>query len=283
MKRPRVALCFSGQLRAWRKALPTIKEFISLFPHDPDIFMHVWNFNSTSHALITDPALDNGINLVDHKEIQDCIEELSPKKYVIENYETSNSIRDRTYFAIQSLQGVGNLKESSRNIYWMAPQYYGINKASLLREEFEDENEFYYDCVIRMRYDAYFTKEALTNFSSYFSANSMEPFTLYGTHMQYLDRSPGVSLGDIFFCADSMTYTLASQYVDHLPHVYEALNWKFSPPSIFLLPEHYFPFFLRSLFLNLEHLDFLDPKIARPAEYFERLTENGRVPYGCDI
>ena len=79
-----------------------------------------------------------------------------------------------------------------------------------------------------------------------------------------------------------MTYSLASQYVDHLPHVDEALNDR-SSPNISLTPEHYFSFFLRSLFLNLEHLEFLDPKIARSAEYFKRLTENGRVPYGCDI
>jgi hypothetical protein len=282
VKRPRIALCFSGQLRAWRKALPTIKEFISLFPHDPDIFMHVWNFNSTSHGIEKDPAQDIVIDLVDDKEIQDCIEELSPKKYVIEDYKTCELITGKTWLAIKNMQERYNTKEPTKSVYWLAPQYYGVSKASLLREEFEDENEFYYDCVIRMRYDTYFTKEALTYFSSHFSANSMEPFTLYGTHMKYLDGFPGVSVGDIFFCADSMTYSLASQYVDHLPHVDEALNGR-SSPNISLTPEHYFSFFLRSLFLNLEHLEFLDPKIARSAEYFKRLTENGRVPYGCDI
>lgn len=281
MRRPRVALCFSGQLRAWRKALPTIKEFISLFPHEPDIFMHVWNFNSTSHALVGDPVHGVSIDLVDDREIQDSIEELSPKKYVVENYDTCELVRNRTYFTIAGLQDLDPLRPK-KNVYWLAPQYYGIKKSSLLREEFEDENEFYYDCVIRMRYDTYFTKEALGYFSTHFSANSMEPFTLYGTHMQYLDGFPGVSIGDIFFCANSLTYTLASQYVDHLPHVYEALNGKFSP-SIFLTPEHYFSFFLRSLFLNLEHLRFLDPKVARPAEYFEQLTKNGIAPYGCDV
>lgn len=283
MRRPRVAFCFSGQLRAWRKALPTIKEFISLFPHEPDVFMHVWNFNSTSNGLITSTAPDSITEFVNDKEIQDSIEELSPKKYVVENYDACELVKKRAYLAMQSLQGLEPFsKESSNTIHWLAPQYYGIKKSSLLREEFEDENEFYYDCVIRMRYDTYFTKETLTNFSLHFSANSMEPFTLYGTHMQYLNGFPGVSIGDIFFCANSLTYTLASQYVDHLPHVYEALNGKFSP-NVILAPEHYFSFFLRSLFLNLEHLKFLDPKVARPAEYFEQLTKNGIAPYGCDV
>jgi len=282
MKRPRVALCFSGQLRAWRKALPTIKEFMTLFPHEPDVFMHVWNFNSTSHAFVNDPAQDIVIDLVDDKEIQDCIEELSPKKYVIEDHKTCELMMNRTWLAIENMQELYSIKESARNVYWLAPQYYGVSKASLLREEFEDENEFYYDCVIRMRYDTYFNEQALTLFPYHFRADSMEPFSVYGTHMRYLDEFPGLLVGDILFCADSMTYSLVSQYVDHLPHVYEALNGKHSP-SCFLTPEHYFGFFLRSMFLKIEFLKFLNPKIARPAEYFERLTENGRVPYGCDI
>ena len=49
MEQLKIALCFSGQPRAWKLALPSIQSFIAEFDTPPDIFMHVWDFNSTSN------------------------------------------------------------------------------------------------------------------------------------------------------------------------------------------------------------------------------------------
>ena len=50
----RIALCFSGQLRTWRKTITQFKKFISILEdkgHSVDVFCHMWNFNTYPNSI----------------------------------------------------------------------------------------------------------------------------------------------------------------------------------------------------------------------------------------
>ena len=50
----RIALCFSGQLRTWRKTIAQFRKFIGILEdkgHTVDVFCHMWNFNTYPNAI----------------------------------------------------------------------------------------------------------------------------------------------------------------------------------------------------------------------------------------
>ena len=177
---------------------------------------------------------------------------------------------------MNDLVGVDRIQEVGGCPFWLAPQYYSLKRANDLKCEYEVENKFFYDVVIRMRYDLFLHDWTIKDFFELNSSISFEPFNFYGTHIRSIDEYPYCIIGDVFFWADSHTYSTISEYVNYLPHVF-AKNF---PRD--LSPEKLFGYFIRSSYFNF-HSFKLDPKVARSKEYFELLQQNGHEPYLCDI
>jgi hypothetical protein len=122
----KVALCISGQIR-----ISTFKKsYDSIYSsiikyHNPDIFIHSW--------------LDDGN---DAKEL--VIKAYNPKKYIIEEY--SPKIESETKY---------NYKSMFKSIF----------ESNKLKTQYELENNFKYDVVIRCRFDI--TIDKIPDFSIY--------------------------------------------------------------------------------------------------------------------
>lgn len=277
MRDLKVALCFSGQPRAWQVALPSIKQFIAEFDETPDIFCHLWNFNSTSNHVVgaTKGEVEQD-EIVRQTEVNDLIQHYQPKKLIIEDRNKSDAIKRRALNKMNDLVGLDKVLNMGGCPFWLAPQYYSMKRASELKSEYEVENKFFYDVVIRMRYDLFLHDWTINDFFKLNNNISIDPFDFYGTHIRAINEFPFSIIGDVFFWADSHTYSTVAEYVNFLPHVF-AKNF---PKD--LSPEKLFAYFIRSSFLNFHSFE-LDPKVARSQEYFDLLKQNGHEPYLCDI
>jgi|SRR6056300_521163 len=275
MSNLKIAICLSGQPRAWKTALPFIKGFISEFSTPPDVFMHAWNFNTTSnHVVATSKGEIYKHTIIEQEEIAELLESYNPIRFILEGREISESISARV------LRQIVNFRkkdvESFGTPEWLAPQYYGIKKAGELKSAYEIENGFVYDIVIRMRYDSFFTINDIVEF--HYTLKKPKPFNIYSTHTSLIENLPFVTVGDILFYSDSNTYDIISQYVDYLPYVYEmsGSNTKNFTPHLLL------SLYLQSMFLTINSIH-IDSKIVRSDSYFSNLKSYEKNPYGCDI
>lgn len=276
MKSLNVALCFSGQLRAWEKALPTIQKFMNGFDKKPDVFAHIWDFNSTSNAVFKQTGKREDVE-VPQEELHRLLEAYKPIKVVIEDKRKSKLIGERLHQKIKAIRDLDVDEDIDGTPYWLGPQYYGIHQAALLKDEHENEGDFYYDAVIRMRFDTFLDDDFIANFFGTYNYKFLEPFTVYNTHVFSTRQHPFVGIGDIFFYADSLTYSIVSDYINNLPHVFDAMDCRD------VSPEEYFGFYIRSCYLKFQSMNYLNPSVARPDEYFNILKEHNFEPYSCDV
>lgn len=275
-KKFKIAFCFSGQLREWKAAYPSIKRFINLFDDEPDIFCHVWDFNSTSHAIMFNTGENEKYDL-EKGELDEFLQTYKPKKYLIEGREKSELISVRAYETIKLVHKLNQGEDIMDSPYWLAPQYYGISRVSMLKQEYELENNFTYDVVFRIRYDSFFSDEFFTMFlTDNGKITYLKPFTIYATHVKISDRYPFNLIGDVFFMSDSLSFNILADYVNHLPQVFKCMPHK--KPT----PEELFAFYIKSNFFKIRALEG-DVKVKRPQEYFEKLESVGVKYYGCDV
>jgi hypothetical protein len=192
----RIAICLSGQPRTWKKCFP---RWMELFGHqgEIDFFFHLWDYNSLPRLLSSKTQiLDEPIS---EEEKNDVISTLNPKKYVFD------SKKPISYWNC-------NLPTSEQFGPWCIDQYYSRYYVSLLKQEYELENNFKYDIVIWQRADLYAMPE--TNVMLDIPNSN----TVYTTH-NMTDKNLSVyRIGDIFYYSDSITS-------DHLALFYKFLSF----------------------------------------------------------
>lgn len=179
----KIAICFSGQLRTWKNCIHT---FNKLIPKNADIFCHFWDYN-TKPNWINDEKIPEKIT---DEELNEVIDILRPKKYLIENYRIIPTIRSEqliTYFPFLS-------------------QYYGIMRSARLKREYEIENDLEYDLVARARYDNYYISTISDSFQF------LRPNTMHGFHFgwNYIENTG--RMGDMCWFADSQTYDIIADF-----------------------------------------------------------------------
>lgn len=152
MSRLRVALCFSGQMRNFEDCAESMyKYFLDKNKYDIDVFVSTWRKRGA-----------NSINPGTKNNRSDTITAEHIKKYFsnvrkVEIEDFAKTCPDDIY------QQIGLL----------FPMYYKIWRADQLRREYEKENDFEYDWVIRSRPDILFRKD------SEFSFEDLDPSILY--------------------------------------------------------------------------------------------------------
>jgi hypothetical protein len=159
----RIAVCFSGHLRNFftsdngYNSLNKNILYLQKNGHQVDMFFSIWDTYDPVHS---HHNADNII--IDSLKIDSTIfDSIDVKKLLIESYDdlksqfTLSSITNETITSKNQIKGFehrfASLAMSPDDILHCVPMYYKICSANKLKTEFELENEFTYDIVIRYR------------------------------------------------------------------------------------------------------------------------------------
>lgn len=138
-KKLKVALCISGHLRTFEQNYQSVYTHI-ISKYDCDVFVHTWDTLGLHHR-----HLDVPISPIHTNNILDRINKIyNPKKLVVEinrPFEITPIIKQRS-FEFRDLSGILSM-------------FYKIEACNTLKIEYEKENDFTYDCVIRFRGDLF--------------------------------------------------------------------------------------------------------------------------------
>lgn len=192
----KIAICFSGQIRTWRKCVDTWQHILE---HEGsrdniDVFCHFWDFNTVPNSVPDHPKISEPADLA---EIHAVIDYLKPKNFIIES--------ERNFPLFDPNQAITHGPFIS--------QFYGIMRCANLKRQYEIENRMMYKGVVRARYDAFYTHNMT---ESYRNINSN---TMHGFHMGWDPEYNRGRMGDIFWIADSDTYDLISDYYINLGYI----------------------------------------------------------------
>lgn len=153
---PRIALYLSGQPRSFAEAYPYIKKNIIDCNQNVDVFIHCWydekeagqKFKNTS-----DSVREGGINIVEADVPNQLLHLYQPKRYIFERQQDfSNYIKPEYELARDKTQPFATFS------MWTS-----IFKCNELKKQYENENDFTYDIVIKARFDLAITAPLDTN------------------------------------------------------------------------------------------------------------------------
>lgn len=195
----KIALCLSGQPRGIPFSCEEIhKNLINANPN-VDIFLHAW-FDPEKIGKpygSAQPKQDGGMcGFIKEKTDEILLDSYKPKKYVIEP--------QKEFPHARAFKSAPTAKQEV-----MASIFYSIYKSNELKKEYEFENNFKYDCVIRTRYDLYyhqpicvadyddFYKEKIVVSSRYQSAQDNLPWSKYNPMVDIFAFSSSENM-DIF-------------------------------------------------------------------------------------
>jgi hypothetical protein len=217
----RIAVCFSGQSRTWNYCKENIMRFFNITHMgidsvEVDFFFHTWDTNSyRDHIIGTDFYSEF------HEEPADCsniAEYFKPKKYEIENFNQFKSTRNTMYPFLPMTA-------------W-EPMYHSYKKSINFKRNYELENDFEYDLVIKARFDCIY------NPMHPFIAYPAESWKLYSSRIitKIAAEFPG-NFDEAIFFGESKTLDLLAFTGDaHLKNRISSLDsvHKFDPdPEIF--------------------------------------------------
>lgn len=211
----RIAICLSGQPRTWEKCMARCKEIFTPIG-EVDFFFHLWDYNTLPNLLATH---NGGIEIKDEiltiEEKEKIISYLKPKKFLFEK--RKNIEYWNTSIPIEQQFGP-----------WCREQFYSIYYASLLKREYEIENDFRYDIVVRYRSDLWI----LDNPKIHMPAAN----TAYTSHCSWDETYQCYRVGDIFYYADSHTFDQVSEFYKFLSFIKTSFvtSGKCPPPEIAL-------------------------------------------------
>lgn len=133
----KVALCISGHLRTFEHNFQSVKDCI-LTKYDCDVFVHTWDHLGMSYR-----HHDAKLYMQETEKYLNKINSLyNPKKIIIESQKD---------FKVSQL--MLQKAEHGRDTVGVASMYYKIEACNNLKKQYEKENNFTYDCVIRFRGD----------------------------------------------------------------------------------------------------------------------------------
>jgi len=271
----KIAICLSGQPRAWKSAQASFTEFVESIKKNHqgcviDTFIHAWDFNTTTNIQMGSPAVNAYLTDIYRKssihisndEMQSLLEFYQPKKYLIEDIDKSMKI---VYDAMCG--------DTPAPVGWSASQFYSMQRVALLKRDYELQMGEEYDWCIRYRFDldmnnqTEFNISTLSNFDKwrniplgsniYLERKYTHPTnTMYSVHTGMDINWPFYRVGDICFIADSLTYDLICNFYDWLLCI---------PRTLFfhgVLPEVVFCYYINMLKIDIAKL-YVDPGVLR--------------------
>tara|TARA_B100001123_G_C15287624_1_gene1016195 strand:- start:1251 stop:2057 length:807 start_codon:yes stop_codon:yes gene_type:complete len=126
----RIAVCMSGQLRGWEIAKENQKWFWSSSKEEVDYFIHTWNYSGDRRG-VSQPYEWRKVN---KHEFNKIVKFYNPKKSIFDK-------KPQDYFY--------------KNDHWSA-LFYSFSQSVMMKRQYEIENDFEYDLVIKSRPDVAF-------------------------------------------------------------------------------------------------------------------------------
>ena len=142
----RIAICIFGKIRALLEGYSRILKYI-LSKYEVDIFIHLWTEENNTL---------NGVRLYHNRAIEKNKEEIQESIKLIKNLFNPVEISTDKYheynirysdYSPYAYQG------NNVNVYNMCSMFDSIARSNKLREKYEQENNFKYDCVLQTRLD----------------------------------------------------------------------------------------------------------------------------------
>ena len=130
----KIAVCLSGQPRSIEYATNSTLNYFNSSEYEVDYFCHVWDYN-TWKCKGDVKIMYSGYEPVDNTWLYDQIHRYNPKKFLIDYY--------------------AKLYPHLSYVPW-GSLFYSMMYANLMKCEYEIENNFKYDYVVKSRYDLVF-------------------------------------------------------------------------------------------------------------------------------
>ena len=192
----RVAICFSGQFRTAIESSDNIKRFIGDI--DCDFFIHTWNINSQKNYNGT--IIKSKPETVTQEKIEKLTSIYNPKKIEVENY-----------YEIQKI--MSNDNNSDINLFGtIPPHWYSFMKSVEYKTDYEIENDFEYDFVIKLRLDLIFPSIRRLNLELLFPTNA-NYFLIENIGKLNIDT---IFVDDVYFLSNSKTMNIAANYFNEV-------------------------------------------------------------------
>jgi hypothetical protein len=255
----KIAFCISGQPRSWNICHKTWFDLFrkAAFNSEIDVFFHFWNSNSLPLCISNHESFQG---LTDEERVS-IVSALNPKRFQFEDSRFIEVDFDRN--AVQPVP------------YWLQPQFNSLQKVANLKRQYEIENNFEYDVVVKLRGDLFFSSDFTESFHPYELKEDwlfhLEPSTIYSMHS--CQDIGGVRLSDMFFLSDSLTFDHIAQfkkcfrYLD-LNDIFPGTNGE--PPERFLY------WYLDSIGIKNHPMPNIDCRLYRTKEYLDELKKLGR-------
>lgn len=180
----KIAVCISGQPRVMKYTVHNTIHFFNTSNFQIDYFCHTWDYNSYKRKNTGKDADKNPVwweeeTAADKNEILNYMKILNPKKYII---------------------------HSKSNLHFHFPwnsMFYSMMYANHLKREYEFENNFTYDLVVKTRYDEVYDPNATFIIDSWF--NPKNYLDIYCTHKLRMEYEYNrINTSDAFFYGSSM-------------------------------------------------------------------------------
>jgi hypothetical protein len=166
----KIAVCLSGQPKFFEKSFAYVSKNLFYNFNELDIFFHSWQTN------LTEEEKNKLINLY------------KPKKYLFEN----EKLHILNYPFKQSTT-------SPNNVFSM---FYSIKKSNELKKQYEEENNFKYDWVFRLRYDFALNKK--------FDEDILNTLSKQSVYLNNFEQSPNPHCADCFGFSSSENMNIYS-------------------------------------------------------------------------
>lgn len=154
----KVALIITGTSRNYIQNYPTWKTYL-LDLYDTDIFFHTYNVTGYHNDIYA-----NKQNIFDQDSL---INLLQPKKYIIDDFNIK--IEDFKNNLVSQCS-----RSNSPKPEYIKAQLYSIYMATKLKKQYEIENNFEYDIVIKIRFDTIFYSDFdIDNIKLIYSKNNI--------------------------------------------------------------------------------------------------------------
>lgn len=247
----KIALCISGQPRNLLRNVPNLINNLIKPNNITDIFIHTWYDKSldNTHFDSAQPQLDSRIGVYLPDSDLYLIEHLNPKKILCE--------KPKTFDELNHLKNLPTAIQKR-----LASNFYSVWMCNELKKNFELENNFKYDIVIKTRVDLeYFGFVELNKIVSEIKENSIYTPRIY-QEMRQNDSYPINSGGSYSSLSDTFAFG-TSVTVDGFCSVYPNFEKIYNEIYPYVYGEAYLGYQARHVHKIIVEMCDLNYKISR--------------------
>jgi hypothetical protein len=211
----KIAICFSGQIRTGSECSSNFLNYIGDLITDCDFFVHTWDVETISMNLHVDIGKEtNKPFVVDNSVFETFKNIYNPRNMTIDKYDS-----------VLTRNAPGGLRFNQKTNNYVVSLFESVFYANELKKQYEEENNFKYDYVVRCRPDLIFcSSKSLKDDIE----QTRDKLFLYGAHK----RCFGVErVEDIYWIAKSDEMNCVSNFYEYYanPNNYIGVNrdWQF--------------------------------------------------------